>query len=95
MMSVVYNEMTWQKGSVCMCVCACRGKMLTVNLNEEYMIFCSILSISLRFENFQNKKYILKNHTAIKQSNLCLNSCLIIVKSHALSIKSHRVYLHN
>lgn len=60
MMSVVYNEMTWQKGRVCMCVCARRGKMLTVNLDEEYMIFCSILSTSLRFEKFQNKKYILK-----------------------------------
>lgn len=88
------NEMTWQKGRVCMCVCALRGKMLTVNLNEEYMIFCSILSTFLGFENFQNKKYILKNHTAIKQSNLFefMSHC---IENHALSVKSHRVYLHN
>lgn len=69
--------------------------MLTVNLDEEYVIFCSILSTFLRFEKFQNKKNILKNHTAIKQSNLCLNSCLTVVKSHAVSIKSHGVYLHS
>lgn len=75
------NEMIWQKGRVCMCVCALRGKMLTVNLTEEYTIFCSILSTFLGFENFQNKKYILKNHTAIKQSNLCLNSCLTVLKT--------------
>lgn len=39
MMSVVSNEMIWQKEE-CVCVCVLlEGKMLTVNLTEEYTIF--------------------------------------------------------